>query len=989
MKRRLGVTAEPTSTRKRTQGIIAPWCVAILPESRRFLETPHTTLRPDRVSTNRRGHRVGLGTLALTTTLLALGFVHETLAQTASNPNVNEPEVLTRGPVHEAWAEPISFDAEPGPVAPRIPPEPVEEMPPDQRPEGDSVEWIAGYWHWDDERDEFLWVSGIWRNIPPGRQWVPGYWYEFEDGSAQWVSGFWTALDDGGQGFDVAQANAGSQAIRYLPQPPPSLEAGPNIPAPGEDHFWAPGCWYWTDDRYVWRPGTWVRTTPRWVWVPPCYHATPGGYVFTDGYWDYPLATRGVLFAPVRFAHIRAVEVVRPVFRFTPSVVIVSSGLMEHLFCRPSFGHYYFGDYYEPAFIDRGFTWWARFGVGSGGFDPLFNFYWSNVRTFDPGWNAHLNFVFDTRRNDPFFRPAPTFNQQLAIVENRINSPTIVNRNVTIVNRPIINRFINSTVVNARADAAEGGNAEVVVNVAESNRQALALGRPLADLAARPGPTATRFVNLERERRDLVVQRARELRAFRERRLDAERNAAVELRAQRLDNADRAGERRLEAIQGRQDLVQGRQGMVTADREARHAQADARAQALRTRRAEVNAPKAPREVRLPGSPIAARPRPVVNRVNPGNTSPRPNPVAAIGANPARRPSQAQGSVPPQTLPPALASQPRPTETRPNPASQPQTNPNPRPRPRIAPSTTTPPRVNPNGDPARIAPRTGDRPTPPRPNIPDALNPNRPTTRPIAPRINPGAPSTPPPATTRTPHPNPASRPTLPPSLNRPGTRQPGGAIPPGQSNPTRPTVNPPSLGPRPSFNPGQGRPGPPPNLNPNRPNTPPPPRNRDRDRDRPNNRDRVGLNMSPDPNTVLVVNRNPTAPRIRAQSGDLISSMAAQIAQDRNRLSRETVPRGPRVASRVVRTLPRNSLNADPKLLSLQNNEATANGTPLGSPFVPAMPWASGAVLPPATVRPAEIPRASTIDPYAPVRLPPNLGLDRPGSVGYSDPSPL
>ena len=85
-------------------------------------------------------------------------------------------QVLTRGPVHEAFAETVTFDPEQGIVVPTAPPAAIEELPPDQKPEGANVAWIPGYWGWDDERSDFLWVSGIWRALPPGRQWVPGYW---------------------------------------------------------------------------------------------------------------------------------------------------------------------------------------------------------------------------------------------------------------------------------------------------------------------------------------------------------------------------------------------------------------------------------------------------------------------------------------------------------------------------------------------------------------------------------------------------------------------------------------------------------------------------------------------------------------------------------------------------------------------------------------------------------------------------------------------
>ena len=87
-------------------------------------------------------------------------------------------QVLTRGPVHEAFAETVTFDPKPGIVVPKAPPAEIEELPPEQRPEGANVAWIPGYWGWDDERSDFLWVSGIWRDLPPGRQWVSGYWGE-------------------------------------------------------------------------------------------------------------------------------------------------------------------------------------------------------------------------------------------------------------------------------------------------------------------------------------------------------------------------------------------------------------------------------------------------------------------------------------------------------------------------------------------------------------------------------------------------------------------------------------------------------------------------------------------------------------------------------------------------------------------------------------------------------------------------------------------
>ena len=101
------------------------------------------------------------------------------LPEDAADPNV---DVLTRGPVHEAFAEQVSPDPMEGITAPTAPPDPIPEIPPEVKPEGDDVMWIPGYWFWDEERRDYLWVSGVWRRVPPGRRWVPGYWQTAAEG---------------------------------------------------------------------------------------------------------------------------------------------------------------------------------------------------------------------------------------------------------------------------------------------------------------------------------------------------------------------------------------------------------------------------------------------------------------------------------------------------------------------------------------------------------------------------------------------------------------------------------------------------------------------------------------------------------------------------------------------------------------------------------------------------------------------------------------
>jgi hypothetical protein len=184
-------------------------------------------------------------------------------------------EVMTRGPVHEAFAAPVVHDAKAAPAIEKEPPSPINESPPDQKPAGQNVQWIPGYWSWDVSRNDFIWVSGIWREPPPNNQWVPGYWHQV-DGGHQWVSGTWIPVS--------ASQNQSQQS--YLPPPPASLEAGPNTPQPSANVAWTPGFWSWQAFGYVWRPGFWAAVQPNWIWMPAHYVWTPSGYLFVPGYWD-------------------------------------------------------------------------------------------------------------------------------------------------------------------------------------------------------------------------------------------------------------------------------------------------------------------------------------------------------------------------------------------------------------------------------------------------------------------------------------------------------------------------------------------------------------------------------------------------------------------------------------------------------------------------------------------------------------------------------
>jgi hypothetical protein len=188
--------------------------------------------------------------------------------------------VQSLGPVHEGFDQPIAADATPGPIAPKGPPAALAERLPAFMPSAAHVLWLPGYWGWDEARKDFAWVSGAWRVPPPGQRWVPGYWSKAE-GGFQRTPGFWIA--------------AAAQQIQYHAAPPKSQEAGPETPAPSPDHFYLPGYWIARGGDFAWQAGYWAQRKPGWVWTPAHYSWTPAGAAFVAGYWDYPLASRGLL----------------------------------------------------------------------------------------------------------------------------------------------------------------------------------------------------------------------------------------------------------------------------------------------------------------------------------------------------------------------------------------------------------------------------------------------------------------------------------------------------------------------------------------------------------------------------------------------------------------------------------------------------------------------------------------------------------------------
>ncbi|MDE0735095.1 MAG: hypothetical protein OSB47_04685, partial [Pirellulaceae bacterium] len=357
-----------------------------------------------------------ISTLLAVSLLLGLALAGFTQEETLPSPGSDaagqeSPEVLTRGPVHEAFAEQINNDPDSGALIPNAPPEPIGEVPPEYKPEGENVLWIPGYWSWDDEREDYVWVSGVWRVPPQDRRWVPGYWHQQGEEGHYWISGFWISTTQ--------------DAVQYQQKPPLSIERGPTSAAPDTNHFWVPGCWNY-NTTYRWRPGYWRPFRADGIWIPAHYVWTPRGSVFVSGYWDYRMPRRGQLFAPVYVRHHRHRNIN---YRYRPSCVINLGSIGMHLFIRPSYHHYYFGDYYGASYSSRRF--YASFNFHSSGFgcDPFSTYYqWHFGR-------SGVNYTHRLRQSHSYFsnhqqhRPARTLKSQTNIVINQQNN-TNVNINV-------------------------------------------------------------------------------------------------------------------------------------------------------------------------------------------------------------------------------------------------------------------------------------------------------------------------------------------------------------------------------------------------------------------------------------------------------------------------------------------------------------------------------------------------------------------------------
>lgn len=222
---------------------------------------------------------------------------------------------VEEGPIHEAF---VSRDTENFELdtIPMPPPAPINERIPPQADR--QAVWIPGYWSWDEKRNDFIWMSGVWRRPPPGHNWIAGSWRQFGEGWA-WVPGFWSP-----QALNT---------LSYIDVPPPEL-LDENISQPnGGDFFWSPGYWEYSERGrgYAWVSGHWERLDSNWILVPAHYTWYNGSYVFVPAYWDWRLEDRGTVFSPVYIP-----PPLRTTIVYEPVIVVDNPIIVRRLFVNYS-----------------------------------------------------------------------------------------------------------------------------------------------------------------------------------------------------------------------------------------------------------------------------------------------------------------------------------------------------------------------------------------------------------------------------------------------------------------------------------------------------------------------------------------------------------------------------------------------------------------------------------------------------------------------------
>jgi hypothetical protein len=173
--------------------------------------------------------------------------------------------------------------------APKEPPAAIVERPAGARP-ARNAQWVPGYWDWDPDQHEYVWVGGSWQVPPAGSFWVNTRWVR---DAAGWyrAPGFWSHRRD--RAVVTTEFDATPRPSWEKTGPPADHPDDTPGLAPGPNFFFVPGHYEPAGDQLAWRTGFWARVQPGWDWVPPRWVRRPDGWQFRKGSWVVDPAVGG------------------------------------------------------------------------------------------------------------------------------------------------------------------------------------------------------------------------------------------------------------------------------------------------------------------------------------------------------------------------------------------------------------------------------------------------------------------------------------------------------------------------------------------------------------------------------------------------------------------------------------------------------------------------------------------------------------------------
>jgi hypothetical protein len=122
-------------------------------------------------------------------------------------------------------------------------------------------------------------------------------------------------------------------------------------------------------------------------------------------------------------------------YEYTPSVLIDASLLSFYLFVRPSYGHYYFGDFFANEYLGLGiYPWYSVNRVPDYSYDPLLAYDQWYYGSRDPAWIRNLEAWHTYYREHPDMRPPRDMAAEQKLAGQMADRP---DRSYLLIGRPL------------------------------------------------------------------------------------------------------------------------------------------------------------------------------------------------------------------------------------------------------------------------------------------------------------------------------------------------------------------------------------------------------------------------------------------------------------------------------------------------------------------------------------------------------------------------